>query len=82
MTPSDRVRDYAFQNYVLPARATKSPTVTFASGPIHKALGFKNLMPCVCDALGASKFQAQYQIRLVKRTGPKHGATATFTFSV
>jgi len=82
MRPSDQVRDYAYQNYVIPARARKSASVTFSSGQIHKALGFKNLMPCVCDALGTSKFQTQYQVRLVQRTGPKHGATSTFTFSV
>jgi hypothetical protein len=82
MQPSEQIRDYAYRHYVLPARAKKYPTVTFTSGPIHKALGFKSLMPCVCDALGTSKFQAEYRIRLVGRTGPKHGAAATFTFSV
>ncbi len=56
--------------------------MTFTSGSIHKALAFQNLVECVCDALDAYKFETERGIKLVARTGPKHGAKATFTFSV
>jgi hypothetical protein len=39
-------------------------------------------MSLVCDALAAVKFQMQYGIRLLQRSGRKHGANATFTFSI
>jgi hypothetical protein len=82
MKPAEQVRDYAYRHYILPARTARNLTVTFTSGPIHRALRFQNLMPCVCDALDAHKFETEYGIQRVARTGPKHGATATFTFSV
>ena len=82
MNPADQVRDFALRQYILPARTAGQTAVTFTSGEIHKALGFRSLMPCVCDALGARKFESQNRIRLLSRTGPRHGSTTTFTFSV
>jgi hypothetical protein len=82
MNPADEVRDYAYREYILPARAAGNLSVTFTAGPIHIALGFQNLIARVCDALDVYKFETDRGIQLVTRTGPKHGATATFTFSV
>jgi len=80
MNPADQVRDYAYRSYVMPARAKKSLTVSFSAGPIHKALRFHNLMPCVCGAIDTNKFETQYEVKKVARTGPKHGATAHWIF--
>lgn len=80
--PADQVRDYALRQYILPARAAGQPTVTILAGPIHKALGFRNRMPCVCDALGVKKFAEDHRVCLVKRSGPKHGASAEFIFAI
>jgi hypothetical protein len=82
MNPADQVRDYAYRSYVMPARAKKALTVSFSAGPIHKALRFQDLMPCVCGAIDTRKFETQHNVKLAARTGPKHGATATWVFSV
>ena len=82
MTRADQVRDYAYRQYILPARAARNLTVSFTAGEIHKGLGFHNRMECVCDALDTYNFERERGIKLVARTGPQHGATATFTFSV
>jgi phosphoribosyl-dephospho-CoA transferase len=82
MGEAEQVRQYAYQNYILPARQKKLLTVTFSAGPIHKALKLQRLMPCVCDALDTALFERQYNIKKVGRTTPKHGPTATWTFSI
>ena len=84
MGPAEQVRDYANRHYVVPARAAKQSTVTFTAGSIHKALGFHGLMPCVCDALWTRSriFETKYSVKRVSRTGPRQGATTTFTFSL
>jgi hypothetical protein len=82
MGEADQVRDYVYRTHIVPARTGNSPTVTFSAGPIHKALNFHDLMPCVCDALDAKKFFTQYRVQRISRTGPRHGATATWVFSV
>jgi hypothetical protein len=82
-TLSDQVRDYVYRNYILPARENKTASVTVTAGVVHQALKFDSRrMSLVCAALNATKFERQYGIRLLERTGAGHGPTATFTFSV
>lgn len=84
VSESDRVRDYVYRSYIVPARAIKAASITVTARDVYRALHFKNRnrMSLVCDALGAVKFQTQYGIRLLQRSGRKHGANATFTFSI
>jgi hypothetical protein len=83
MTPSDRVRDYAYRQYVLPARLAGSPTVTIEAGPIHAALCLtRHNLVQVCDALRSQKFLGAYGLGFVSRSGPKQGKASTFTFSL
>src|SRR5439155_12715561 len=49
---------------------------------LHRALKFYRRMSLVCAALDTAKFEQQYGIRLLQRSGSGHGPTATFTFSV
>jgi hypothetical protein len=82
MGEAQEVREYAYHNYVLPARAAKASTTSFSAGPIHKALGFQDLMPCVCGAIDTKIFTTDYKVELLKRTGPKYGPNATWIFRV
>jgi hypothetical protein len=84
MTPSDQAREYAYQQYIVPARLVGNRTVTFTSGAIHDALGFldRNRINCVCGALEAQKFETQRGVKLVARNGPRFAASTTFTFAI
>jgi hypothetical protein len=84
VSESDRVRDYVYRNYIVPARAIKAASITVIARDVYRALHFKNRnrMGLVCDALAGMKFQTQHGIRLLQRSGRKHGANATFTFSI
>ncbi len=73
-TLSDQVRDYVYRNYIVPARENKTASVTVTAGDVHQALN--------CAALNTAKFERQYGVRLLQRSGSGHGPTATFTFSV
>ena len=82
-TLSDQVRDYVYLNYIVPARESKTASVTVTAGDVHQALKFASRrMPLVCAALNTAKFERQYGIRLLQRSGSGHGPTATFTFSL
>jgi len=83
VTLSDQVRDYVYRNYIVPARESKTALVTVTAGDVHRALKFDSRrMPLVCAALDTAKFERQYGVRLLQRSGSGHGPTATFTFSV
>ena len=82
-TLSDQVRDYVYHNYIVPARENKTASVTVTAGDVHQALKFDSRrMSLVCAALNTAKFERQYGVRLLQRSGSGHGPTATFTFSV
>ena len=81
MTYADQVREYAMKHYIVPARAAEMKTVTFTAGEIHSALGFQRRVAAVRNALGTKKFEKEYGIRRVARSGYR-GPAATFTFAV
>src|SRR5437667_12147605 len=83
-TNSDRVREYVFNNYVLPARQRGQKHVDAVAGEVANAMKLteRNSMGLVCDALTTLKFQNEHGIALVKRAGSGHGANTVFTFSL
>ena len=82
MEPAEQVREYVNDHYIVPARAAGRRTIQVMSGPIHEALGLHRLLPCVCDALRARKFESKYGVHLIACYGPRHGATTTFIFEI
>jgi 5-methylcytosine-specific restriction enzyme B len=81
-TISDQIRRYVFETYVVPTRKQQSEKVTVRVGDVAKALHQKMRMPLVCDVIGGEKFQQQFGITLLERTGPKRGPNTCFTFRV
>ncbi len=82
MNQSDAIREYAFKHYVVPARQSGQATVQIRAGEVHKAMGLSARLPAVCSALGTNKFQQDYGLTLVSRTGPSNGSTTLFTFNI
>ena len=81
-TISDRVRQYVFDTYVVPARQQHFESVTVRAGDVAKALSLRTRMPLVCEAICSLKFQEQFGIKLLERTGSAVGGNALFIFHV
>ena len=81
-TTSDRIRQYVFEQYVVPSRKQQSEKVTVRAGDVAKAMHMKTQIPLVCGALQAQKFESQFGISLLERSGPKKGPNTLFTFRV
>ena len=79
---SDRIRQYVFDQYVVTSRKQQSEKVTVRAGDVAEAMHIKTLIPLVCGALQTEKFQSQFGISLLERTGPKRGPNTLFTFHV
>lgn len=82
LTDSDRVRQYAFDTFILPARQKSEPLVIVRAGDIASKLGLTGNLPQVCGALGATTFETQFQVRRVYLHGPINGANTYFVFDV
>lgn len=82
MTQADRIRQFALDHFVVPARAKGLPEITIRAGDIHQAMGLANSMPAVCSAIGSKKFEELARTALVKTIGPANGANVYFHFSL
>jgi hypothetical protein len=80
MSFADDVREHCRVHYVEPARARGEPTVAIRTGDVHSALGYKNRLPLVCSAIGATTFDEACRVERVGVDGPLNGANTTFTF--
>ncbi len=79
---SDRVRQYAFETFIVPARQKSEPLVIIRAGDVATKLGLAGTLPQVCGALGATTFETQFQVRRVYLHGPINGANTYFVFDV
>lgn len=79
---SDTVRRYCVTNYLQPARARGDYTFSINSGDVHQALKFANKYPLVCSAIGAERFESEYNVSRLAITGPLNSSRTIFTFLI
>ena len=82
MSHADQVRAYCSKHYINPARPNAPATVTIRAGDVHEALGYKNRLPLVCAAIGATKFAESERLTRLEIRGPAQGANTVFVFQV
>ncbi len=79
---ADDIRKFAKSTYVTPARQRGDKSITFSASDIHACMNEKEPFPSICGAIDAKKFEDFARVKLVKRTGPKQGAAAKWTFGI
>ncbi len=82
MSHADEVHAYCAKKYVEPARTRGENTFSIRAGDVHDALGYRNRVPLVCSALGASIFEERFRLRRAAVEGPLNGANTVFRFEV
>ena len=81
MMLADEIRAFVVDRYIKPVRSKDSVVpsrVTVVSGDIVNQLKLQQRVPAVCGALDAQKFLDENDLKLLERTGPKQGMTATW----
>lgn len=79
---ADRIRRYALDHYIGPARQRGDASVKIRCGEVHNALGMTNAHANVCQALRGRKFQEMAAVEVPSFTGPDNSSTTTFTYSL
>jgi hypothetical protein len=82
MSYAEEVRVYCGKSYVDPARARGDKHISLRAGDVHDAMGYRNRMPLICSALGATVFEEQFRVRRTAVEGPLNGANTVFRFEV
>ena len=72
MNQADEIRNFAYENYVLPMKG-KQLEFTIKAGDVHDRMGLYHRVPNVCNVLRGNKFQIMSKIKLVKAIGPESG---------
>jgi hypothetical protein len=79
---ADRIRKFAPERWISPARAEGKTAITIRAGDVHRAMGLANAMPAVCSALGSHKFASLAGVTLLRTEGPANGANVYLYFSL
>lgn len=82
MSYADDVRAYCLERIVEPARRRGEPEVEIRAGDVHRAMGYKNRLPLVCSALGATAFEEIARVRRLAVEGPLASTTTVIRFRV
>jgi hypothetical protein len=79
---TDRIRQFALEQYVHPALLDGRGQITIKAGDVHRQMGLTNALPAVCNALGGKRFAEIANVSLVNRTGPPNGSNVFFEFTI
>jgi hypothetical protein len=79
---ADRIRRYALETYIIPARERGDTSVPIRCGDVHNALGMTNAHANVCQSLRGRKFQELAGVDVPSSAGPDNSSTTTFTYSL
>jgi hypothetical protein len=82
LNQADEIRKYAKTHYIIPARQKHQIRVVFIASDIHHGLKLTSRYPLVCSSIDSRKFKIFARVELIKREGPKQGASARWTFKI
>jgi len=79
MKLADDIREFAYREYIKPARDQSLHEVTIRTGDVHDKMGLSGRLPAVCGAIGTGVFEKKYRVTITKRRGVTNGANVFFT---
>ena len=81
MKYSDLIRKHVEQHAVEPALRAGQKEFSIVSGDVHRALGFQNRVPLVCQALRSKQLLRNNNLILKSESGPPSGLSTTMIFT-
>ncbi len=81
MRNADRIREYAKEKYVLPARQRKQRRFSIRVGDVVRELKMNRAVPAVCSALKTGAFRQSNDLKLVDTSGPISGQSTTVVYT-
>jgi len=81
MGDADRIREYAKERYVVPAREQKQKRFSIRVGDVVRELKMNRAVPAVCSALRTGEFRQSNDLQLVDVSGPKSGQSTTVVYT-
>ena len=79
---ADKIRLYAIEHYINPARKKKEKAISIRSGDIHTGMGLHQNHANVCQALRGEIFEQLANVNLISENGPKMGGNTYFRYKL
>lgn len=71
MKDADRIREYAYERYIKPAKEKGESSVSFRARDIHQGMGFeKHNYPNIIGALCREIMKTRYGVKKIRREPP------------
>lgn len=80
MSTADAIREFAYRQFVQPARQSKHSSVSIAARDVHEGLGLSSAFPNVCQTLKGSKFLELHGLSDPVVIGPDPSSTTIFVY--
>lgn len=81
-TEADRIRRYATETIIEPARRQGRTTITIRAGDVAGSMNLQHNTPNVVNALRGRKFEEIAGVTGTGRTGPEQGPNTEFTYAI
>lgn len=81
-TEADRIRRFAAENIVEPARREGRASISVRIGDVARSMQLQHNTPNVVSALGGRKFEELARVTKTGRAGPSQGPNTEFTFDI
>lgn len=81
MTDANKIRLYARDAYVVPARQKRAKELSIRVGDVVRGLRLKGRVPAVCSALKTREFMESNGLRLTHTSGPESGQSTTVVYT-
>lgn len=81
-TEADRIRRYATETIIEPARRQGQTTITIRAGDVAGSMKLQHNTPNVVNALRGRKFEVLAGVTVTGRTGPEQGPNTEFTYAI
>ncbi len=79
---ADRIRRYATETIIAPARRQGQTTITIRAGDVAGSMKLQHNTPNVVNALRGRKFEVLAGVTVTGRTGPEQGPNTEFTYAI
>ncbi len=81
-TEADRIRRYAVETIIEPARQQGRTTITIRAGDVARSMNLQHNTPNVVSALRGGKFEKLAGVTVTDRAGPPEGPNTEFTYAI
>ena len=82
MKKADAIREHVLRHHIQLARTAGNATVSVTAGQIQSEMSLKESPPAVCAAIGSSRFESAYRVKVRPVPIPLNSSTTEFTIEV